>query len=280
MRSSGAVIFLLLGLVFSCSKSSESALEATPHSGSLCPRSAEVVAGKSIIGDNDWRPVIGGEETFSSNEFAVAKLTIGPSGTCTGFLINDEMIMTNNHCVATSGKTVVAKFETENEIISAQCNQLIMTDSALDFTILKCNRNFSNIIAPVVIEAEYLSAPTDVYVIQQNCDYLKDPYCQIERMVSYGVLSSQQKIIIDHTADTLPGSSGSPIFDESTHKLVALHNAGNPTHYDPNGLNHGINIQWIVQKIKNSKKEIDLFFSRPPLANEDDTAPPTMDCSS
>lgn len=274
MRSSGAVIFLLLGLVFSCSKAEEGSLEVGAHSGSLCPSGKGLVAGKSIIGDNDWRPVTGGEETFNNNEFAVAKLTIGTAGACTGFLINDEMIMTNNHCVATNGKKVIARFETEGEVVSAECNQLVMTDAVLDFTILKCNKNFSGMIAPVVIEEEYLKAPTDVYVIQQNCDYLENPYCQIKRMVSYGVLSAQHRIIIDHTADTLPGSSGSPIFDEGTHKLVALHNAGNPTQYDPNGLNHGINIQWIVQKIKNSNKKINLFFSAPrvslPDTGEDD----------
>lgn len=261
MGRSFAVILLLMGLVFSCSNSEETQTQANSNSGNLCHDSA-LVAGKSIIGDNDWSPVDTGNHSLAGNEFAVAKLAINGTGTCTGFLINTNMIMTNNHCVSKNGVPVIAYFQAQNGDISTSCNQLVITDAALDFTILRCSRDLSNEIAPVIFASQVLATQADIYVIQQNCDYLKDPYCQIERMIAYGRLSNERRTIIDHTADTLPGSSGSPIFEESSHKVVALHNSGNPTHYDPNGLNHGINIQKVIAKINSSRKNVPLYFEK------------------
>lgn len=269
MGRSFAVILLLMGLVFSCSNSEEAETQTGSNSGNLCHDSA-LVAGKSIIGDNDWRPIDRGNYSLSGNEFAVAKLAINGSGTCTGFLINNNMIMTNNHCVSRNGVPVTAHFQAENRDISTSCNQLVITDAALDFTILQCNRDLSREVAPVIFASQALATGTDIYIIQQNCDYLKDPYCQIERLIAYGRLSNERRTIVDHTADTLPGSSGSPIFEESTHKVVALHNSGNPTQYDPEGLNHGINIQKIIAKISSSHKNIPLFFEK----SEDVENPP------
>ena len=61
-----------------------------------------------------------------------------------------------------------------------------------------------------------------LYVVQQNCDYYSDRNCYFTKKVSFGELKKVEGNSYTHNADTLGGSSGSPIFSKSSNKVMSL----------------------------------------------------------
>ena len=161
--------------------------------------------------------------------------------------------MTNNHCVGSQSELGNAKFvirEIGMQKQSYSCNRLLLTDKRLDFSLLECQGNPG-------LEHGYLKLGTRVprtsekiYVTQVNCNYQDNPGCSPERFTSYGLITKSKSTIVDHSADTLAGSSGSPIFSTATNELVALHNAGLSGNGKRRATNFGIPMLKIRQFIE------------------------------
>lgn len=220
-----------------------------PTSGSSC---GNVVSSKIIIGNNDWVLLANvGIPAQTGNGRAVAQIKIPSiSATCTGFLINSDTIMTNNHCVSGSANAVgvTATFRYENQPKETfACDQFVMTDMGYDFTLLKCSNSPGTKYGWVGLSSTKPEINTPIYVIQENCDYTVDMYCQIDKYIAYGDILDSQAFQVAHNADTLPGSSGSPIFSDSTNQVIALHNAGGNLNGQPT--NFGVPMYNIRTKI-------------------------------
>ena len=95
---------------------------------------------------------------------------------------------------------------------------------ALDYTVLEC---VDLKLKPLELGDSVWKGTKEVYVLHVNCDYKVDPDCEKVKLYSPGVANTQNEI--HHTADTLGGSSGAPLFDAETNKVVGLHHAGVPT---------------------------------------------------
>ncbi|MEX1100172.1 MAG: hypothetical protein WEB87_07090, partial [Bacteriovoracaceae bacterium] len=86
-------------------------------------------------------------------------------------------------------------------------------------------------------------------------------YCLPTQKISTGVLLGSNSTQIKHDADTLGGSSGSPIFDKGSHKVVGIHNAG--LNHGPNngGTNYGIPMYRIVDHLKSAYPHVNITSS-------------------
>lgn len=238
------LLLSLLLLSVACKKSKD---ESTSNS---C--SAKVVSSKIIIGNNDWVLLTNvGIPAQTGNGRAVAQIKIPAiSATCTGFLINSDTIMTNNHCVSGSGSApgVTATFRYENQPKETfACDQFIMTDMVYDFTLLKCKNSPGTKYGWVGLSSSKPALNSEIYVIQENCDYIQDIHCTIDKYIAYGDILDVGTYQVSHNADTLPGSSGSPIFSGSSNQVIALHNAGGSNGGQPT--NFGVPMSAIRSKI-------------------------------
>lgn len=215
------------------------------------------LASTSIIGPLDW---IKFDETGdfpqNANELAVAQIKIPASiASCTGFLINENTIMTNNHCISSAAKAinVTAIFRSESgERTSFACDEFITTNYKYDFSLVKCKGKPGKDFGWVGLSRQRSDEYSKIYLVQENCNYIGDPRCLINKYVSFGDVLGSQTTRIYHDADTLPGSSGSPIFLQGTHQVVAIHNAGSVRSDGSKAKNGGVPMYQIRKLIEDS----------------------------
>lgn len=188
-------------------------------------------AGKIIIGDNDWLDYRQtGDRDQNLNEKTVAQIKIPKiMANCTGFLISNDVVMTNNHCISSASNAIGVTAIFRDEFGSRetfQCANMLMTSIQYDFTLIKCLGNPGRKFGYTKLADKISTVGTPLYVIQENCDYLTDPRCVVNKYVAFGSVQKSQRTRLYHDADTLGGSSGSPVFSDLTHEVVAIHNAG------------------------------------------------------
>ena len=214
-----------------------------------------------IVNDLDWA------ESFDPR---VALLQIPKSnrlvGRCTGFLIGKNLLMTNNHCVgdANTAKNLKAIFGYEalssislsRRLSSLRCDQLVATDSELDFSILKCADSPGGFFGWVTLTDRNLQKGDGLYVIHQNCDYFNEENCYPTKKKSPGKVLDNLRDNSNflHNADILQGSSGAPIFDNKTGRVVGIVNVEyRPKDYDNDGrgfMNGAIKMKSILEYLE------------------------------
>ncbi len=229
------VLFLFLALTFyGCGN--DQSLPVTTQSGD--PQLSSV-----IIGKTDWLQVseLAKESKEVINSQFVAELQIpgsmaGQGSRCTGFLINDSVIMTNHHCIpnAKYALGVSATFDDgvdENGVSKSarfRCSEFLGSNQALDFALIGCQGTPGSSRGHAILDARVQADKSDLYVIQINCDYYLDPACVEKKLIAHGQLGLTDKkdLNFSHNADTLGGSSGSPVFSAQSHSVIGLHNMG------------------------------------------------------
>ncbi len=242
--------FFILGSIFivSCQKN----ISAFDQQ---CP-SSPIISGSIIIGTNDWKDYQSvGDSNQNSNELTVAQLKIPAiNASCNGFLINENILMTNNHCISSSADSKDAKAIFRNSDggrTSFLCDKFIYTNSQLDFTLLGCQGEPGKKFGYVNLSSVKSEINDEVYVVEENCDYIKDPYCTIYKYVSYGHVLGSIELKTSYDLDTLPGSSGSPVFSGKTQNVIAIHHAGAIATSTESPLNEGVPMNKILLDIKN-----------------------------
>jgi len=224
-----------------------------------------------IVGNLDWEDLKTQLENtpFSTNSRAVGIMAINEKEQCTGFLINKDIVMTNQHCIpdARSAKGTTITFghdyqASESDHITYQCDEFIMANEKLDFALVRCapeNGEYpGERFGTVSIEKSAEKFKGDIYVIQQNCQYYEDRNCDPSKKVAYGkILDEESMGDLIHNADTLGGSSGSPVFSKDNNKVVALHHLGiNPGRNGSGLYNTAVPISGIIAFIEKVKPDI------------------------
>lgn len=225
------------------------------------------------------KAVIGGELNWYSraeiedfyekeNSQAVGQLYLpAVYASCTAFLINENTIMTNNHCVSSQWNLKNSKFkiyDRDGARKTYTCNEFIITDFQLDMTLIKCKGSPGRTHSYVRLNTSSLLDLPPVYVVQENCNYEADPYCVIDRYISYGDILEKKSNRYVHTADTLKGSSGSPVISMSNHKVVALHHASSAPDSDVVE-NYGVSMAVIVKFLKKNAPQVKIDTNLPPV---------------
>lgn len=196
---------------------------------------AGVFSSQIIIGDLDWKEIttLSSSNPIRQKGKAVGAVDLPAMGSrCTGFLISENVLMTNHHCIPTSShaRGVTVKFKHEKGVSPANhakydCSEFIGNNRELDFALLKCTGNPGRKFGFVELDSDQKSQGSSIYIVQQNCDYYMNRGCDWTKKYSEGSIT---KVAAEysHNADTLGGSSGSPVFSKTTHEVVGIHHAG------------------------------------------------------
>lgn len=238
--------------------------------------------GAVILGSIDWQEASSLAEGTAQrqNARAVAYLDIPSQGSrCTGFLIAPDVIMTNNHCIpqASSAAGVRAFFHYEQGAAGdngVDCSVFVGNDAALDYALLQCPSRPGDTLGVVELENRNARSGEAVYDIHQNCDYYTTPSCAPTKKLSPGQVSSVGNEI-GHTADTLGGSSGSPLFAANSHKVIGLHHVGSGGNASGRGtINYAVPMTRIVPALMQRYPGLQLGARAPTTTTP---VPPTTD---
>ncbi|MFI5390585.1 MAG: trypsin-like serine peptidase [Bacteriovoracales bacterium] len=153
---------------------------------------------------------------------------------CTGFLISQNILMTNYHCVSDAILAVGVLADFSHEIDSNHkdeysCEKFLYSNKDLDFTLLECEGNPGEKLGFLSLESESVGLGDPVYMIHHNCDYIEEPACDYTKKLSYGKVIRVEEDGIYNTTDSLLGSSGSPVISALTGKVVGIHHSGEVT---------------------------------------------------
>jgi V8-like Glu-specific endopeptidase len=201
-----------------------------------------------------------------TNSHAVAYLSLPSVGSrCTGFLVAPDVIMTNEHCVpgAWAANNVTAIFGREagapsSTWASYDCSTFLGNDAELDYALLQCAGRPGDTFGVVELDAAPALYNESLYVVHQNCDYYSSPSCEPSKKYSAGRVTRVNSEV-GHDADTLGGSSGSPVFRGSNHKVFALHHVGLGNGGDGRGSgNYAVPMSRIVPDVQARFPDLDL----------------------
>jgi V8-like Glu-specific endopeptidase len=193
-----------------------------------------------IVGSVDWTNSTSLSGTLATRAKAVGYLSIPSANSrCTAWLVSPDVAITNNHCIARSSQAKGAKisFNYEEGVSSGQrvwydCSTFVATWKNLDMTALRCAP--INGVLPGDANGWLTVSSTDaadsdgIYVLHQNCDYYTTSGCSPTKKYSAGKILEANYSSTDasYDADTLGGSSGSPVLSAATNEVVALHHYG------------------------------------------------------
>lgn len=152
-----------------------------------------------------------------------------PKGMGTGFAIAPNLLMTNHHVIASRDQAEESEYtfnyqldingkECPIQTVKALPEGGFYTNAELDYTVvtLKDAPKFGN---PLILKSKQMRRDDRVAIIQHPGGHLKKISMQ-NNFVAYA-----DNKVVQYTTSTLPGSSGSPVFDDEF-KVVAIHHSG------------------------------------------------------
>ncbi len=182
---------------------------------------------ENIIGENTLRHIYILNLALEAAK-AVVHLQL-PKGAGTGFMIAPDLLMTNNHVIANLEQAEQTEYSfnyqldingKECEIQTAQAlpGGAFYTNPELDYTVV-CLKDLPSFGSSLILQGKQMRRDDRVAIIQHPSGHLKKISMQ-NNFVAYADAN-----LVQYTTSTLPGSSGSPVFDDEF-KVVAIHHSG------------------------------------------------------
>lgn len=197
-----------------------------------CGNSSVIDVNEKIIGEDTLRHVyilnLALEAAKAVVHLRVPKAEGGQSAG-TGFMIASNLLMTNNHVIASWEQAEQTEYTfnyqldingKECEILTAQAlsASTFHTNTELDYTVLSL-RDVPDFGSPLILKSKQIRRDDRLAIIQHPGGHLKKISMQ-NNFVAYADAN-----MVQYTTSTLPGSSGSPVFDDEF-KVVAIHHSG------------------------------------------------------
>ena len=213
-----------------------------------------------IVGSVNWTSVtsLSSTSTERTRSKAVGYLSIPAVGSrCTAWLVGTDKVVTNNHCIGTSSEAVGAKvsFNYEDGVASTSriwydCSTFVRTWTAEDMTVLTCKPlngyTPGQVYGRLTVAAGNAANSSAMYIVHQNCDYVASSGCVPTKKYSPGTVlnTNYSSNELSYNADTLGGSSGSPVFGAAgstyAHQVIGLHHVGAGSNYSTSSFNVGV----------------------------------------
>lgn len=169
---------------------------------------------------------------------SVAKLSFVEQGvaySCTGFLVADDLFLTNEHCVNSQAAcgTAVAVFGYEKLANGGlefgqqyRCARLESANYELDYALLRLDRRAGSSWGRLPLSTQPLASGQPVYVVGHpggRPKLVSKRGCSVVQPAVRG--RSATPTDFSHRCDTETGNSGSPVLNAS-HEVVGLHHLG------------------------------------------------------
>ena len=161
---------------------------------------------------------------------AVARVCCGANRYGSGFLIQGDLLVTNHHVIHDAAEAAGARVEfnfqrtidglaARTETVACDVSSYFFSSVTDDFTIVKLTGEPSRRFAPLRLQPISVRVNDRVNIIQHAGGQ--------EKQLSYfhNVVAYVGAGRVQYLTDTLPGSSGSPVFDKDW-RVVALHHSG------------------------------------------------------
>lgn len=217
-----------------------------------------------VIGTNDLLPA-SFLERGARTARAIARIEVrGPTGDLrghgTGFLIGDDLLMTNHHVLASAAEArrSLATFDYEDDVdgtpkpavtFRLAPEQAFCADEALDYAIVA--------VQPSSLDGKPLARYGFCPLLSPSGKALETEWVNIiqhPRGNSKQVTIRENQIsktrgadFIHYLADTDPGSSGAPVFNDQW-LVVALHHAGVPARPTGGPLDSLTGVKWVANE--------------------------------
>ncbi|MBR8839320.1 MAG: trypsin-like peptidase domain-containing protein [Stigonema ocellatum SAG 48.90 = DSM 106950] len=160
---------------------------------------------------------------------AVVHIRTPNNGAGTGFMIERDLLMTNNHVIPSLESAEKAEYSFNYQLdsngkecpiftVSALPNGAFYTNTELDYTVVSL-KDVPDFGSPLILKSKQVRPDDRVAIIQHPGGHLKKISIQ-NNFVAYADTK-----VVQYTTSTLPGSSGSPVFDDDF-QVVAIHHSG------------------------------------------------------
>lgn len=194
-----------------------------------------------------------------------------------GFMISNRLFITNNHVIGSESDASQLTLEFDYELDPADRvrvatrfeldpQSLFVTDGrdALDFTVVAVGKRVVG--ARVLQEIGFcsLSDAPDKHALGEVANIIQHPDGRYKEVVlRENRLVSRLDSVLHYVADTEPGSSGSPVFNNEW-RVIALHHWGGPWLQKaddsgkpvPREVNEGVRISAIVKELRQRAKSL------------------------
>ncbi|AGP77135.1 hypothetical protein I633_04465 [Alteromonas mediterranea 615] len=173
---------------------------------------------------------------------------------CTASVISERYILTNDHCINPRGLEV-SEIKLRMGLLTIDENSFteyavstspIENSKTLDYAILEVEGNPSEKFGTIKLNiAKSVSDGEELFILHHPLAKplrLTRKDCRTRRVNSISGNS------LRHLCDTLPGSSGAPVFSDLTKSIVGIHYAGGLSNADASSFNSAISIVKIMER--------------------------------
>lgn len=182
---------------------------------------------EKIFGENTLRDIRMLQMALKASQ-AVVRITL-PQGTGSGFIVGDNLVMTNHHVLGSQDTADASKFEFGYQIgpdgnpqlpqsRQAKAGGLFHTNVDLDFSVAELE-SIPEDVQPLLLKATRPQKEARVSIIQHP----GGAYKMISMQNNFIAFANDK--ILQYTTSTMPGSSGSPVFNDDF-EVVAIHHSG------------------------------------------------------
>lgn len=211
---------------------------------------------EKIINDNNLKPIAFLEQGIAVSK-PVAHITLADGGMATGFLIVPDVLLTNRHVfrVKDDAKNATVRFNYQTDLYgnflpsdeyNCDPNSLFKNNEELDYAVVRIKGEAG--MKGGLLKLKPLDARVDdkVNIIQHPAGGSKQ-IAMNDNEVKY-----VDETIVQYITDTLPGSSGSPVFNDNWQVIALHHSGGNIPEPSTNSIhfrNEGIRIGAIIRDL-------------------------------
>ena len=173
---------------------------------------------------------------------------------CTGFLMTADLLMTNEHCLGTPEIAVSALADFGYDASNAtprrvRVSKLEAVDPTLDYAIVRLSEPLGEFGRVTLGDSTVVDGENLVIVEHPGGEFKQASIddCKVRRPSLTGV--AKPGTDFGHLCDTLGGSSGSPVMDRQSGKVIGLHHFGF-IDGSPDPVNQGVHMNQIIADVR------------------------------